>query len=161
MSSITEARRRLQSLCGGCGNEPELGKSNCRKCLDKKRAYWEKQPVDRKKRKSLLGMLSAKRDSQAKVKSKAWRQRVKREVIAAYGGKCVCCSEFQIEFLTIDHKDGDGAAHRREVFNGRRRGSSTQFYCWLKKQGYPSNFQVLCFNCNCAKSDGAICPHQR
>ncbi len=33
-------------------------------------------------------------------------------------------------------------------------------YSWLKKQGYPPGFQVLCHNCNLAKGYYGACPHQ-
>ena len=29
--------------------------------------------------------------------------------------KCQCCGENHYEFLTIDHINGDGAKHRREI----------------------------------------------
>lgn len=79
----------------------------------------------------------------------------RREVLGAYGGKCTCCGEATFEFLTIDHINNDGAQHRKEV------GESWAIYRWLKKQGYPDGFQVLCFNCNCAKQFSGQCPHQR
>lgn len=75
----------------------------------------------------------------------------------AYGGKrCVCCGETTEQFLSIDHVHNDGAKHRREEMNG----SSTAIYRWLKKNGYPPGFQVLCMNCNFGKArNGGICPH--
>ena len=79
---------------------------------------------------------------------------LKFETIEFYGGKCACCGEGHIQFLTIDHINGDGA-ERRE-----REGLGGALYQWLKKNGYPSGFQVLCYNCNCAKRDGDHCPHQ-
>lgn len=55
--------------------------------------------------------------------------------------------------LTIDHMNNDGAAHRREIGNRR-------IYEWLERNGYPSGFQVLCFNCNMARHlNGGECPH--
>jgi hypothetical protein len=78
-------------------------------------------------------------------------------LIKEYGGKCVCCGEFEPIFLTIDHINEDGAKHRKE--NGIYAGAS--FYRWLKQQGYPKdNYQVLCFNCNFAKHVLGKCPHQ-
>lgn len=71
----------------------------------------------------------------------------------AYGGECSCCSENRYEFLTIDHVNNDGASHRKEF--GEAIGS------WLKKNGYPAGFQVLCMNCNWAKGRYGECPHER
>jgi len=86
--------------------------------------------------------------------------------------ECACCSEKGIPFLTIDHINGDGAAHRREI--GMAQGDANQvkrqnqkvsmggngFVYWLKKNNWPEGFQVLCANCNFAKRSGAECPHQ-
>lgn len=43
------------------------------------------------------------------------RLEYKRLVIEYYGGRCVCCGEVVPEFLTVDHINGGGAAHRREI----------------------------------------------
>ena len=67
---------------------------------------------------------------------------------------CACCGEDQLHFLSIDHPNNDGAAHRKAI--GR-----PEIYRWLIKNNYPEGFQVLCFNCNIGKkiNDG-ICPHE-
>lgn len=82
---------------------------------------------------------------------------IKEETIQMYGGKCACCGEDTLEFLTIDHIDETGASERKEI----GRGGGYNFYYWLKKRGYPKdNYQVLCFNCNFAKHAYGKCPHQ-
>lgn len=82
----------------------------------------------------------------------------KLEALNAYGGAiCACCGEDLFEGLTLDHVDGDGAAWRRE--RGTR-ASGAGLYAWLKKNGYPHGFQVLCGTCNLAKRIGDHCPHQ-
>jgi len=63
--------------------------------------------------------------------------------------KCKSCDENDIEILTIDHIDGNGAEHRREIGMAGRGGDP--FYQWLKKNNYPDGFQVLCYNCNFRK----------
>src|SRR5262252_4538483 len=45
--------------------------------------------------------------------ARRWAQRL--EMIAAYGGECACCGETEPVFLTLDHVNGDGAAHRRSM----------------------------------------------
>lgn len=88
---------------------------------------------------------------------KNWRAKNKKEAIAAYGGACTCCGERLEELLSIDHVYNDGAEHRRQSGVG----TGAPFYHWLKKQGFPKDrFQLLCFNCNCAKAFFGICPHQ-
>jgi hypothetical protein len=61
--------------------------------------------------------------------------------------------------LCIDHKNGGGNAHRRLLGKGKMCGS-LNFYGWLVRSGFPKGFQVLCHNCNSAKSRGG-CPHER
>ncbi len=68
---------------------------------------------------------------------------------------CPHCDETILEFLTLDHVNNDGAAHRKEL--GWRKGGQA-LYPLLKKLGFPDGFQVLCFNCNCGRGRG-VCPH--
>lgn len=56
----------------------------------------------------------------------------------------------EIDILSIDHVDGNGAEHRMELFGNRRVGGY-RFYLWLKRNDYPDNFQVLCFSCQFRK----------
>ena len=72
-----------------------------------------------------------------------------------YGGKCVCCGEQNIYFLTIDHTYNDGNEHRKEV-------PAAVLYRWLEKNGYPKDrFQILCWNCNMGKRlNNGVCPHK-
>jgi hypothetical protein len=81
---------------------------------------------------------------------------LKQYIIDEYGGKCACCGESQIDFLTIDHINNDGAAHKKE------HGTRFHLYAWLKRNNYPKdNFQLLCYNCNCAKGKLGYCPHNK
>lgn len=61
--------------------------------------------------------------------------------------RCQNCGEDNVIILTIDHKNGGGAEHRRQI--GSQGGS--HFYARLRTQGYPEGYQVLCFNCNYLK----------
>ena len=84
---------------------------------------------------------------------------IKAEVMTAYGGRCTCCGESDLAFLVIDHVNGGGCQHRRGTVKSGRGG--TQFYIYLKREGYPIGFQVLCHNCNWAKfATGGCCPHK-
>lgn len=80
----------------------------------------------------------------------------KRRVIDHYGGKCACCGERSIEFLSLDHIDGGGSKHRKTL--GAKFGSS--MYVWAEQQGYPIMFRVLCMNCNWARGQYGYCPHE-
>lgn len=84
------------------------------------------------------------------------RQALKKQVLLAYGGKCACCGETQIEFLTIDHIHGGGHQHCKML--------KGDFYVHLRRERFPGKgkeYQVLCMNCNFAKGKFGLCPHQR
>jgi hypothetical protein len=91
---------------------------------------------------------------------------LKDEMIKAYGGKCICCGETEKAFLTIDHINGRGKEHRAFVTgsDGKKsyRMSGAVLYGWLRKHGWPKdNYQLLCMNCNFAKSHNpGGCPHE-
>jgi hypothetical protein len=79
-------------------------------------------------------------------------RKLRLEFIESYGGKCRCCGESNFEFLTLEHKNKDGASHRREV--------GEQVVRWLKRMGWPKdNYEILCANCNHAKGVYGYCPH--
>lgn len=84
-----------------------------------------------------------------------YSRRLKAAVIDAYGGKCQCCGEDDLEFLTIEHSRHDGKKHRDDT--------NQKVYFDLKKRGYPQDLgiTVLCWNCNMATRYGAVCPHKR
>ena len=86
------------------------------------------------------------------------KAKLKVQVFEAYGGAiCACCGETHIEFLSIDHINGKGASHRREIANNNRGGSD--FYKWLKDNQFPLGYRVLCINCNFALGHFGYCPH--
>lgn len=76
-------------------------------------------------------------------------------VVDYYGAKCACCGKDDRRILTLDHKNGDGAQHRRQ--NGL--GCPSSAYRWVVKAGFPDSFQLLCWNCNSGKKCGNCCPH--
>ena len=81
---------------------------------------------------------------------------LKHTVIEKYGGKCSCCGENQILFLTIDHINNDGNVERDNMKNY----NTLSFYMKLKREEIRDDIQVLCFNCNLGKSiNNGICPH--
>lgn len=91
-------------------------------------------------------------------RAEAWR-RQRAEALAAYSTtpdpSCVCCGEAVLGFLSLDHVNGGGYRQRKEMGGGG-------FYTWLRRNGYPSGFRVLCHNCNLGRQlNGGICPHQQ
>jgi hypothetical protein len=75
------------------------------------------------------------------------RSKVKLEVLAHYGpnGEARCswveCGWKDVRALSIDHVEGGGSRHRKEIG-----GSGYTMYRWLKKSGFPAGYQTLCMN---------------
>ena len=65
---------------------------------------------------------------------------------------CACCKEKHIEFLTLDHING------RKSMNHKPSLKADKLCRTLKREGFPKGIQVLCWNCNSAKSDKGVCP---
>lgn len=81
---------------------------------------------------------------------------LRKRALEAHGGACCkCCNEQIYEFLTIDYING------RSLHGHSRKIAGSVLYRWLAKNNYPSGFQVLCLNCNYAKSFYSSCPHQK
>lgn len=87
-----------------------------------------------------------------RVNHKRARDRQRALVLAAYGGVCACCGEDEYAFLALDHIDGGGRADRSA------RGGA-DWWASLIREGFPEGYQVLCHNCNSAKSWSGACPH--
>lgn len=75
----------------------------------------------------------------------------------AYGGpKCVCCGETHVSMLALDHINGGGTQQRKEL----KMTAGGTFYRWLKRNGYPDGYQVMCANCNISKyANNGVCEH--
>ena len=112
-----------------------------RSLIKRKRAgAWNKSPENKERR---------------AFTNKAYRQRIRMEVVKHYGGKCECCDETRREFLAIDHIEGGGNKHRKSL---QRAGNS--FYLWLRDNDYPSGYRILCHNCNASYGYCGRCPHK-
>jgi hypothetical protein len=103
---------------------------------------------------------NARRDP-ARMREQGRMQRLAltKETFDAYGGHCVCCGETNYTFLTIDHVNGNGTQHRKELFGDRKAG--IHMYRWLRTQGFPQDdYRLMCFNCNLGRQrNGGACPH--
>lgn len=139
-----------KGLCVLCGKNPyDFDKKYCSSCLEKQRDRY---------------YLGNNKELQLQKASIARHNR-KIRIIQHYGGKCACCGEAELFFLAIDHINGGGNQHRRQIGNNKNNrcgSSSTQFYKWVEKNNFPEGFQVLCHNCNMGKHlNGGICPHNK
>ena len=153
--------RILAKLCPRCGKRPPIeGKKQCQVCISYMRTRRQSLPVETITK-------YHKHDKQWRENNRQHlrendRKRtlnVKQEVFSHYGGKCACCGENNIMFLTIDHKNGNGSIQRKEATGSSNGGRN--FYAWIRAHGYPSDFQILCWNCNCAKGHYGFCPHKQ
>ena len=63
--------------------------------------------------------------------------------------KCAKCGDTRYIVLDFHHIGGKGNEHRREI--GR-----TSLARWLKEQGYPDGYSVLCANCHRIQHGGEI-----
>ena len=72
-----------------------------------------------------------------------YNQRKKIDVLTHYGNgspECVLCGHDKLTSLSIDHINGNGNKHRREI-------KKCNTYRWLMKNNYPEGFRTLCMNC--------------
>lgn len=74
-----------------------------------------------------------------------YRNKLKAEVLQAYGNECVKCGMKDTRYLTIDHING---LSPDEDMNKR---SGYRFYLRLRRDKFPPGFQVLCYACNIRK----------
>ena len=95
------------------------------------------------------------------IAARTYNARLRLEVFTHYCGgatphcQCSGCKTSFIEFLQLDHMDGDGAAHRKANNLGT---GGARLWRWVKAHAYPAGFQVLCRNCNGAKFTRPACP---
>lgn len=84
----------------------------------------------------------------ATEKRKEYYNRLKEIVYFSYGNTCAWCGQSDSIFFTIDHVNNDGAKQRK---NKEHRESGIGLYKYIIDNNFPKTFQILCFNCNCAK----------
>ncbi len=74
--------------------------------------------------------------------------------------KCACCGENIIFFLSLDHINGKGNEHRRELNKSKNyKATNNVVYRWIIENNFPVGFQVLCHNCNSSLGRYNYCPH--
>lgn len=142
-------RNKAAGVCRDC-SRPSDGKSRCKECAEKRkgaaRKHYNKRKAERRCNrcnKPTDGRVRCeectKRDSD---RQRAQYQQLRDEVFAAYGGyQCSLCPCCDPDVMEIDHVDGGGNKHRREI-------GQSALYAWLKSNGFPAGFRVLCPTCN-------------
>ena len=85
------------------------------------------------------------------------KRRLKAVVIVGYGSKCSCpgCDVIEPAFLCLDHVVPCGIKKRIE------QGGCEAAWRDALRRTFPPDYQLLCYNCNCAKQFNAGgCPHR-
>lgn len=91
-------------------------------------------------------------------RAKRRRMQLRRAILDGYGRACACCGESHAEFLAVDHVNGGGARHFKEL---RKSGRGTYgFYEDIIAAGFPADYRLLCHNCNFSRGRYGHCPHQ-
>jgi hypothetical protein len=119
------------------GNGPTgyLLRGSCKACLTEANRIWQRDNSIRRSK--------GKRER---------RQQIRKEFLAMYGNKCVCCGESQVEFLTLEHRQGQIGIKSKQT--GR------DAYSEATKKLDLDKFEILCMNCNHAKGRYGYCPHK-
>jgi hypothetical protein len=157
------SKKQQEGKCYECGTPAVNGKTRCVSCLEHNKT----NHISRRGRLTNANLCSScgkaapiafYRTCQACLDKQTERRLlIKRQIMAAYGSVCACCGESRLPFLTIDHINGNGNEHRKEL-NGR--GCGEIIYRWLIKNDYPKGYRVLCMNCNFAIGHFGFCPHE-
>ena len=167
---VTERRvRTLKNIdCQRCGKETVCASNSqkyCKECSNLLKAEWSRsggkryyiknrEKLREKRHKRYLEN-TAKENESAKRRYDTLRTAAFIHYSPTYPPSCACCGETIEQFLTLEHTNGGGTQHRKEM------GQNT--YGWLKTNRYPDDIGliVLCFNCNTGKyRNGGVCPHQ-
>lgn len=111
--------RKQNRLCIGCGKlEPRSGLLFCEPCSEK-------------------GLISQKK------RNHIYKTETMSHYSHEYSDVPMCswpnCKNTNLYHLTIDHINGGGNKHRKEI-------GTTNMYAYLRKFGYPPGYQVLCMN---------------
>jgi len=156
---------KAAGVCRRCG-EDSGGESYCEECKPivkadkaafnaKRRANGECIYCHKPPKKAIPGK-SYCEEHKAYGRAVARRRyhRNRKKVFDHYGRACICCGQSQLCFLQIDHIDGGGNDHRKQIGQGN-------IYNWLVKNKFPAGYQPLCCTCNFAKgtAEDGQCPH--
>lgn len=131
------------------------GRPRIRSAIEQKqqREMWAREHPDKMRR--YKEAWRANNPAKARRSCREEHRRLRREIIAGYGGVCVHCGDDRWQVLTVDHINGGGTRHRKQFH-----GNAGMFYRWLRDQGFPrDDYRLLCYNCNCARAHtGALPP---
>lgn len=170
---MVSGRVRIEATCKQCHLRPYVAKGLCKSCYAKERTKlalangmcrncWSRAAaptralcqtcLDRNKIRTLRWKETSL--SEYRAYQRKYKDKVRQDVIQAYGGQCACCGIQHLIFLQLDHINDDGGQHRKALGVT----SGFNFARALIKQGFPPGLQVLCANCHQAKTQKVACP---
>lgn len=82
------------------------------------------------------------------------QRKIRQQVLDGYGRKCACCGETREQFLALDHVNGGG--NKKMKAKGTR-----EHYFDAIKRNFPSDYRILCHNCNFSIGHYGFCPHEK
>lgn len=158
-------KKNIESGLCSCGREREPGFASCKACRGAAR---RREKIKRAKgvcvqctKPAAPGMmLCEEHHNKNAIRTKANVREKRKLVLEKYGGTCVCCGESVYEFLTLDHKNNDGAKHREELKKAGKPRHASSMVDFAAANNFPDFLQILCWNCNCAKGFHGECPHE-
>jgi len=78
----------------------------------------------------------------------------KEKCLDYYGRQCACCGVKNHDWLSIEHSGGKkGALHPKGQ-------AGLRLFLWLFLHKFPKGYDIFCYNCNSAKGNLGVCPHQ-
>ena len=115
------------NICPRCKERERLGKkAYCRLCNNAYARDYNKQ-----------------RAQQNRERTRRWLRKLRREVLAKLGNKCVHCGNTDHRVLQVDHVDGGGRKEEKKI--------GTQGIYRKIGKGHTKGYQLLCSNCNWIK----------
>lgn len=155
-SSLSKQKVLENYPCKKCGidrlyNEYEIKRerhltSFCQPCSVK--VYNESRTKQTKEeRKAKQDIWANKHKHHLAIYYSEYREKIKLEMVEAFGGECLECGEDDPIVLVLDHIKDDGHIDRKNGIEG-----GFKLYQQLKKLGWPKDrHQLLCHNCNFKK----------
>ena len=158
-SNAFQAKTSWQKFCSRTCEQGQLQKVN----PARKRASYKRWLENKKKNDPgyFRQLYLRRKENEPNYRKKASRhgrnfhRKSRLKVLEYYGSRCKCCGESRNEFLCVDHLNGGGSKHRKEL-----RGKSSIFR-YIIRNNYPKEFRVLCHNCNQSLGYYGYCPHKK
>jgi len=110
-----------------------------------KKTYYYCETHRKKRNKINKKRYDSEKGDQIRARNRKYINGLRDKFMKQYGGRCECCGTSYDPFLTLDHVDGGGNKDRANKNNSR-------IYLDAMKVVDKNKYQILCMNCNLAKS---------